>query len=441
MANITQAAVNLYKAQSDRIASGRDFSAAFKPIQDSVDNMLRVSEEAVDTFIGNLPEDYNLELVSDSDRIGLSTFLKEQKADYVALANIAGNLANNTSNPDCIRAVQEMQDIKVSMNKNVEDMVTRQTLRKFEIENKGNWNSLTDRAKAQAHALILNNEEIEFTNEGAFYKNPVTGESTRFSQLKKSDVVDYDLGNYIVNTMEGNVSSKKKGTPRGVVASSNRNTYAKMFSTPSAIRQAAFMGLPGDYLGETRYIDHYIAEQAILNSPGFEGINVIDINGDGSITDADKVEGTYQFEDLNAVEAKVKELKESGDLDISNDIIKFFTDLSMQYYDNTIIKTDESSSSGSDSPLDYSGFVKRIKSGVVTGIPSNDAKFNYQFIKQVSPGRYQVTNQNGAPLNFPQMSVEEVGAYVGLPDKYLRELLGVQVTPYAPNYDPLDPNN
>jgi hypothetical protein len=444
--SITEAAVDYAKVQAvEGVAKTQAMVSAFDPVMDSLKTMAKESDEAVDTFLANMPEKYNLELVPDKSRARLSTWLKDQKADYVELANEAGKYAHNTRNPKYVAAVEQMEKIKGGMNSVVEDMNTARELRRFEIENKTNRTSLTYKQSKQADDFILNDFVIEFTLDGAFYKNPVSGESMRVSKLKRSGVQDLGIGNAVLGVQTDAYNSGTKGVSRNLVLKSNKNSYAQVFSNKDAARQVAFLGMPGDNLEETRYIDHYVAEQAILGTAGFENIKIVDVNGDGRVDASDKQGGIYQFEDKTLVDAKIDQLKEDDSLDLSQNLVDFFTDMSMSQYDDGIAKrsaaaaASQGRSGGTPFRPDPKSFALKLQSGVPASLASitDNPAHAYQMItparnkdNKIIPGKYDITDQKLVKLEGGKsLTLEQVSAYTGISVKVLSGIPEGSVVP------------
>jgi len=390
MTSITQAAVEFAKIDAMKgvgniQAMGAAADSVLGVFEEKIEKQIKQSEDATANFVDNLPEDYNLELVPEASKAKLSIYLKDQKAEYVRQANIAGKLSNDTSNPDYVAAVEAMEKIKGGMGKVYEDMQAAQVVRQHEISNYKGVTSLTKAERTQRDNFINGNVEFEFTLDGAYYTNPyqqgqsemypqpdqskfyskskfdedgnalpegevrevyeedlyntamekwssrgITASRVRGKELKKSGLINKDVGNDVVTLQKESFRDGQLGKPRNLTELDNKNYYQGLFGDSNVAKQIAFLGMPYDNNNtmRTRYIDHYIAEQAILGTKGFENIKVVDKNGDGKYD-----EGDY-FEDQNVLNAKIDELRNDPNLDLSQEMTEFFTAMSMTEFDN-----------------------------------------------------------------------------------------------------------
>ncbi len=396
MTSITQAAVEFAKIDAMKgvgniQAMGAAADSVLGVFEEKIEKQIKQSEDATANFVDNLPEDYNLELVPEASKAKLSIYLKDQKAEYVRQANIAGKLSNDTGNPDYVAAVEAMEKIKSGMGKVYEDMQAAQVVRQHEISNYNNTTSLTKSERTQRDNFVNGNVEFEFTQDGAYYSNPyqqgqnemypqpdqsqfyskskfdkdgntlpegefrevyeedlyntamekwssrgLTASRVRGKELKKSGLINKDVGNDVVTLQKESFRDGQLGKPRNLTELDNKNYYQGLFGDSNVAKQIAFLGMPYDNNNtmRTRYIDHYIAEQAILGTKGFENIKVVG-GEDGTFDPED------YFEDQDLFQAKVDELKNDPNLDLSQEMTEFFTAMSMTEFDNgTGVATD-----------------------------------------------------------------------------------------------------
>lgn len=372
MTSITQAAVEFAKIDAMKsVRNIQGMGAAADSVlgawEEKIEKQIKQSEDATANFVDNLPEDYNLELVPEASKAKLSVWLKDQKAEYVRQANIAGKLSNDTGNPDYVAAVEAMEKIKGGMGKVYEDMQAAQVVRQYEISNHKNTTSLTKAERTQRDNFINGNVEFEFTLDGAYYNNPyqqgrnemypqpdqsqfysegefqedlyntameewtskgLTASRVRGKELKKSGLIDSTIGDKVIELRIEAEKAGRRGDSRSDIELLNKNYYVGKFNDPNIAKQIAFLGMPfdNDNAMRTRYIDHYVAEQAILGAKGFENIKVVG-GEDGTFDPED------YFEDQDLFQAKVDELKNDPNLDLSQEMTEFFTALTMERYD------------------------------------------------------------------------------------------------------------
>ena len=422
--SITEAAVEYAGVRAmEGVAKTQAISSVFEPAISSITKIVEDREKATSEFIDNLPENYDLELVPDKSKARLSSWLKEQKSDYADYAKTAGRYSNRTNSPEYIEAVEAMEGIKSGMSKVYEDMQRARELRKFEIENWDSVTSLTESQKTQRSDFAENNFEFEFTLDGAYYQNPyakedgILQEKIRGKDLKKSGTLNLDVGDLVVEAQTNSYKNGKGGVSRNIVEGDNRNSYAKMFSDKNIAKQVAFLGMPGDALGATKFIDHYVAEQAILGTKGFESINVV--GGEDGTFD----EGDY-FENQDLVNAKVRELQNDVNLDLSKQMTSFFTDMSMVEYDKGLAQFNKSNLPKAEEIFkpDFNEFLKQLRLGApasLGAVTDNPSFKNVNILPakdnegNVIPNRYDLANPNMQVLeNTRNMDIQQIFAMI-----------------------------
>ena len=421
--SITEAAVEYAGVRAvEGVAKTQAISSVFEPAISSITKIVEDREKATSEFIDNLPENYDLELVPDKSKARLSSWLKEQKSDYADYAKTAGRYSNRTNSPEYIEAVEAMEGIKSGMSKVYEDMQRARELRKFEIENWDSVTSLTESERTQRSNFAENDFEFEFTLDGAYYQNPyakedgILQEKIRGKNLKKSGTLNLEVGDLVVQAQTNSYKNGKSGVSRNIVEIDNRNAYVKVFSDKNIAKQVAFLGMPGDALGATRFIDHYVAEQAILGAKGFENIKVV--GGEDGTFD----EGDY-FENKDLVNTKIKELQNDADLDLSKQMTSFFTDMSMLEYDKGITEFNKpraTSTTTSTFKPDFEDFAAKVLTGQPTplSIVSNRQADAYSYVIKKGD-KYYFSNRLGVvPDASKAMTEKEFKTVAGFSESY-----------------------
>ena len=419
MANIVQSAIQYSQAKAaGDINKLGAVDKVLNPALEALNSELDRREQATSDFINNLPDQYDLDLVPDQSKASLSSFLKQQKSDYAKLAQEASRYTN-TNNPKYIEAVEGMEKIKSGMQRVYEDMQAVKLIRTYEIDNYKDVTALTQAERSQRDDLVNGTFDFNYTLDGAFYNNPNDKDDPiRGINLKKSGLLDRTVGDNVIKLQNRAYKLGKSNSDRKLVEMEARNYYQGMFGNTNTARQIAFKGMPFDNDNSmgTRYIDHYIAEQALLGAKGFEDIKVVDKNKDGMFN-----EGDY-FEDQTKLNAKILDLKNDKKLDLSSAMTSFFTQMTMSEFDSGLAQyTPPGGEEGEKSFVPKSNeFVNLIKAEVPAslGLVTKNVAKQYQQIISDGKGGFNIVNQNGAILaGLGKLTLEQVLMYADLDPK------------------------
>lgn len=254
MADIVQAALGLEQAKAGaRMAKG-DISAFTQPVVQEIETRVKASEEARKNFLSGIPKDYEMDLVPVELKAKLTTFLKDKKQEYIDYADTAGKYANNPNSSEYINAVEGMEQVKASMNKNYEDLMKYKQLRTHEIKNENllGWLGSDPQASLRRDGIVTgtNFDTFEFTNDGA-YLNDGFGDKVLVGQIKKSPSRNVN-GAEAIN----NIGLKVRKMGRAGESKEYLDKYVnielgKLFADQSFKDEVFNIGLYGDPTGET----------------------------------------------------------------------------------------------------------------------------------------------------------------------------------------------
>lgn len=280
MADIVQAALGLERAKAGARMAKSDISGFTDPIQRQVSEITERNKEARKNFVGNIPDNYEFDLIPAEAKAKLTTFLKDKKQEYIDFADQASRYSGNTSSQEYIDAVEGMENVKAAMNKNYEDLVRAKQIRQYEVNNEalgivgfvGDENA-DSRRTAIMDGSTFNN--IEFTDDGAFI-NDGFGEKIAWNKYDKTPVRNVEAAKAFADLKSDVGKLSAAGKDKKTVRDAVETELGFLFQDSNFVDEIYNMGFYGDVRGKTVY----------KNIPGATKENMFDFFADMVMNDS-----------------------------------------------------------------------------------------------------------------------------------------------------------
>ena len=239
------------KAQ-DPMAGARAFAT---PILAEISRQVQVSEDAKNTFLENMPDDFQVELVSPELKAELSNQLRAYKSEYLEGVELLSKHANNPNSEEYRRGVEITEGAKNKMMNTYNGLVKFQQDRTYEINNantRGWSNDPTDNIMANKLVVGLNADQVSYDEQGNPIYDAGIGKPINVFDYKRTRTRDLDMSNALFNTIE--VNSYKSGTQNMNKDLFNRtidNQLAAIRMNPASADELFYIGVDGDMTGQT----------------------------------------------------------------------------------------------------------------------------------------------------------------------------------------------
>jgi hypothetical protein len=239
------------KAQ-DPMAGARAFAT---PILAEISRQVQVSEDAKNTFLENMPDDFQVELVSPELKAELSNQLRAYKSEYLEGVELLSKHANNPNSEEYKRGVEITEGAKNKMMNTYNGLVKFQQDRTYEINNantRGWSNDPTDNIMANKLVVGLNADQVSYDEQGNPIYDAGVGKPINVFDYKRTRTRDLDMSNALFNTIE--VNSYKSGTQNMNKDLFNRtidNQLAAIRMNPASADELFYIGVDGDMTGQT----------------------------------------------------------------------------------------------------------------------------------------------------------------------------------------------
>jgi len=377
-------------------------SAALTPLIDYFTDRMANAELTAASFLSSMPDDFSAEIVPEEARPMLADWMMGQKQQMRNLSKQLGKLGHKKTSAEYIALEKEFNVLKNS----------------FTIAN----NSLTSLAKyrdkgintikqglaygqdpAQVNALLEfvgkeGYKRIQFRNDGVYYRD-LKGQDYNVNDLVDVKSRSNELHGALVKL---NSASKKlgmqgldlkideNGNAIGASALEIQNGVAALLQNQNFAKDLFLGGIIGDYSGNSKIVDYYIAEQISLGMPGYEGI---------------EVENGKAIAAGDSYNLKILELAQNPPTNyIQQFILKSMIDQSNSEGYNSYLASKNTDKK--DEFIDPKAFADSIKYGkatparLITNRP--DAQYQYIFLNEKDgptgkAGTYYIGRQNGEP--------------------------------------------
>lgn len=251
-----QSTLALEKAKAQDPMAG--FAAFATPILTELDRQAGVVAEAKETFLENMPDDFQVELVSPELKGQLTERLKEYKTEYLEGVDLLSKHANNPNSMEYKRGVEITEGAKNKMMNTYNGLVKLQQDRTFEIDNANSrgYNSTANSALADQLIVGLNATQVTYDENGnPIYNSGLEGvDAINVNDYKRTSTLDYDALAKVDNSFNsGAYNLGVKGYDRNRFLIDNENNIERITSKNNIklADQLFFMGVTGDPTGST----------------------------------------------------------------------------------------------------------------------------------------------------------------------------------------------
>ncbi len=381
-------------------------NAALTPLIDYFTNRMALAEETAASFLASIPDDFSMEKVPDEVKPMLTDWMMGQKQKMRALSKQLGKLSYKKTSPEYIALEKEFNILKNSFtlaNSGL-DSLAKYRSRGINTVKQGIAHG-QDPADVNALLEFIGKEgykRLQFRNDGVYYKD-LKGQEYNVADLINIKGRNSELHGALLKLnssasklgLQGlDLKIDENGNAIGANALEIQNGVAALLQDEDFAKDLFLGGLVGDYSGNSKIVDYYIAEQISLGMPGYEGIEVKDGK---AVASGD----SYSL--------KILELAQKTPINyIQQFILKSMIDQSNSEGYNTYLaskNTDEK-----DEFIDPKAFADSIRYGRVTParLITNrpDAQYQYIFLnekdgKTGKAGTYYIGRQNGEPSANP----------------------------------------
>jgi len=419
-------------------------SAALTPLIDYFTDRMANAELTAASFLSSMPDDFSAEIVPEEARPMLTDWMMGQKQQMRNLSKQLGKLGHKKTSAEYIALEKEFNVLKNS----------------FTIAN----NSLTSLAKyrdkginaikqglaygqdpAQVNALLEfvgkeGYKRIQFRNDGVYYKD-LKGQDYNVNDLIDVKSRSNELHGALVKL---NSSSKQlgiqgldlkideNGNAIGANALEIQNGVAALLQDQSFAKDLFLGGIIGDYSGNSKIVDYYIAEQISLGMPGYEGI---------------EVENGKAIAAGDSYNLKILELAQNPPINyVQQFILKSIIDQSNSEGYKTYLAS-KGRKENNDKFIDTKSFAQSINAGkatparLITNRP--DSQYHYIFRNEKNSektgkaGTYYIGSQNGMPFansSFRNLTPTDLASLYGFDVSIFDEFpVGSTEPAYNPN--------
>ncbi len=263
------------KAKADDPTLG--FSEIATPVVTEIARQIKVTDDAKNLFMENLPDNFQVELVPPEMQPKLTNQLKDYKSEYLEGVELLSKHANNTNSAEYKRGVEITEGAKTKMMNAYNGLVKLQQDRAFEIENNYTRGYVGDPRRANNLITGFNPEQIQFDELGNAVLNDGFGEAVLAKDYQRSHTRNASYGDQIFNVIEVEaVNAGKSNMNKASFDSQINNTLAGLKQNPKDADDMFYLGLSGDNTGETAFKNY---------------INTLDIEDDGKDNNSIKWDG------------------------------------------------------------------------------------------------------------------------------------------------------
>ena len=279
------AALTTAKLASSSIDYG---SAAFNPVMDYFTNRMALAELTAASFLSSMPDDFASEIVPEEARPMLTEWMMNQKQQMRVLSKQLGKLGHKKTSAQYIELEKQFNILKNSFTIANNSLTSLAAYRDKGIDaiKKGLAHG-QDPTHVNALLEFVGKEgykRIQYRNDGVYYKD------LKGQEFNVKDLVDVKSRSNELHTalVKLNSDSKKlglqgldlqideNGNATGANALEIQNGVAALLQDQDFAKDLFLGGIAGDYSGNSKIVDYYIAEQVALGMPGYEGIEVKD---------------------------------------------------------------------------------------------------------------------------------------------------------------------
>lgn len=251
-----QSTLALEKAKAAAQDPTASFTAFATPILTELDRQAGVVAEAKETFLENMPDDFQVELVSPELKGQLTERLKEYKTEYLEGVDLLSKHANNPNSMEYKRGVEITEGAKNKMMNTYNGLVKLQQDRTFEISNANSrgYNSTANSALADQLVIGLNATQVTYDENGnPIYNSGLEGvDAINVNDYKRTSTLDYDALAKVDNAFNsGAYNLGVKGYDKNQFLIDNENNIERITTNKKLADQLFFMGVSGDPTGST----------------------------------------------------------------------------------------------------------------------------------------------------------------------------------------------
>lgn len=283
------------KAVADSPALG--MAELISPIKAELERQVKVTEEAADTFIQNMPDDFRAELVPTELQAELTEQLNTYKSEYLEGVELLSRHANNTNSAKYKEGVAKTEAAKTKMMNTYNGLQRLQGIRDYEISNKNTRGWSEDSNKARANNIItgLNADQIDYDEMGNPILNDGFGDSIAVNDYKRTAQMDLQSFS-IVQGITGNNAHNagKDGMNFEQFQINTKNELAKIKLNKDLANQLFFMGVNGDETNATSVVN-YLKELDVNNDNDPSNDKTLEKDANGNIMPPSKSEKNMQL--------------------------------------------------------------------------------------------------------------------------------------------------
>ena len=263
-------------------------NAVLTPLVDYFTNRMAVAEATSANFLSNMPDDFSSEIVPEEARPLLTDWMMGQKQQMRQLSKQLGKLGHKKTSAEYIALEKEFNVLKNSFTLVNNSLSSLSSYRDKGINAiKQGLAHGQDPAHVNALLEFVGKEgykRIQFRNDGVYYRD-LKGQDYNVNDLVDIKSRSNELHGALVQL---NSSAKKlglqgldlqideNGNAIGANAMEIQNGVAALIQDEDFAKDLFLGGIIGDYSGNSKVVDYYIAEQIALGMPGYDGIEVKD---------------------------------------------------------------------------------------------------------------------------------------------------------------------
>jgi hypothetical protein len=256
-----QSTLALEKAKAKAQDPTASFAAFATPILTELDRQAGVVAEAKETFLENMPDDFQVEFISPELRGQLTEKLKDYKAEYLEGVELLSKHANNPNSIEYKQGVEITEGAKNKMMNTYNGLAKLQQDRAFEINNASNrgYNETANTALADQLIVGLNSTQVTYDENGnPIYNSGLEGvDPINVNDYKRTTTFDknsLDSINTLFVTQPYNLGAKGESKKQFDII--NRGYATSISGNKQLADQLFFIGVYGDNNGETAVLKH-----------------------------------------------------------------------------------------------------------------------------------------------------------------------------------------
>ncbi len=263
-------------------------NAVLTPLVDYFTNRMAVAEATSANFLSNMPDDFSSEIVPEEARPLLTDWMMGQKQQMRQLSKQLGKLGHKKTSAEYIALEKEFNVLKNSFTLVNNSLSSLSSYRDKGI-NAIKQGLAHGQDPAQVNALLEfvgkeGYKRIQFRNDGVYYRdlkgqdynvNDLIDVKSRSSELHGA-LVQLNSGAKKLGLQGLDLQIDENGNAIGADAMEIQNGVAALVQDEDFAKDLFLGGIIGDYSGNSKVVDYYIAEQIALGMPGYDGIEVKD---------------------------------------------------------------------------------------------------------------------------------------------------------------------